>query len=122
MLAQPARQKWFLVTNPDAVLRRRQALSLIGRHADRVRVFEDLGGHPALMIKARNTPRLVLLADLSDEQINMELQAAWQREHDQADLFRDVLPEVANDDVFWSRSQSLLLSLKRLLHTLAFDR
>jgi hypothetical protein len=96
MPAQPGRRKWFIVTNPDGLVRRREALSLIGRHSDGVRVFEDL----------------------SDVQINMELPAAWHREHDQADLFRDALPEVANDEYY----PSLPRSLRRLLHTLAFDR
>jgi len=90
-------------------------MSLIGRHADRVRVFEDLGGHPALMIKDRYTLRLVLLTDLSDEQINMELPEAWQREHDQADLFRDALPEAANDE---HHVPSFFRSLERVLRRL----
>ena len=65
-----ARQKWFLVTNPDALVSRRDAVKMILRHAD-----------------------LALFSDLSDAQIEAELPEAWQREHYQADLFRDAGPE-----------------------------
>ena len=76
MLTRPVIQKWFLVRNPNALVSRRDAVNLILRHANKVRVFEDL----------------------SDARIDAELQKAWQREHDQVDMFRDVLPEPANDD------------------------
>ena len=75
MLIRSARQQWFLVRNPTALVGRRDAVNLIHRHADNLREFE-----------------------LSDAQIAKQLQSAWQREHDQADMFRDVLPESANDD------------------------
>jgi hypothetical protein len=92
------RQKRFRVSNPDADVSRLQAIKLIHRHADRVRVFEDLDGYPALMLTERSTRRLVLFADLSDEQITAELPFAWQREHDQADFFRDAHDKSANDE------------------------
>jgi hypothetical protein len=98
MPAHIPRQKCFLVTNPDALLKRRHAVNLIRRHADEVRVLEDLGGHWALMVADGNALRLVLFSDLSDAQIELELQEAWRRQHDQADLFRDIAPESA----FWN--------------------
>lgn len=98
MHAQAVRQKWFLVTDPDALLQRRDAVDLIRRHADEVRVFEDLGGHWALMVADGNALRLVLFSDLSDAQVELELQEAWRREHFQADLFRDAPLESANDE------------------------
>ncbi len=93
MITKPARQKWFPVANPGGLVKRRDAVNMILRHADPVRVFEDLGGHPALMVADGNALRLVLFSDLTDAQIESELQEAWRREHFQADLFRDALPE-----------------------------
>lgn len=92
------KQRWFLVKNPDALLLRRDAVSLIHRHADKVRVFEDLEGHPALLVAENHVRKLVLLAELSDAQIHDELPEAWRREHHQRDLFRDAPLGVANDE------------------------
>jgi hypothetical protein len=93
-----ARQKLFRVTNPDGLLSRRDAVNLIHRHADKVRDFES--------------------SELSDAQIEAELPKAWQREHDQADLFRDAPLEPANDEfhpksekAFWARKFELFRSI-----------
>ena len=97
MNAQHSGQKWFQCFGPDGLISRADAVNLIRKHAAKARIFEDLEGHPALMIAIRGTPRLVLLADLTDAQIRNELPTAWLREHQQADMFRDASSSVTND-------------------------
>lgn len=98
MNAQHSGQKWFQCFSPDGLITRDDAVNLIHKHAARARVFEDLEGHPALMIAIHGTRRLVLLAELTDAQIRHELPTAWLREHQQADMFRDAASSVANDE------------------------
>lgn len=97
MNAQYAGQKWFQCFGPDGLISRQDAVNLIRKHAAKARIFEDLEGHPALMIAAHGSRRLVLLTDLTDAQIRHELPTAWIREHQQADMFRDAAASVAND-------------------------
>lgn len=97
MNAQHSGQKWFQCFSPDGLISRADAVSLIRKHAARARIFEDLEGHPALMIAIHGSRRLVLLTDLTDAQIRHELPTAWLREHQQADMFRDAANSVAND-------------------------
>ena len=98
MNTQYARQKWFPCFSPDGLLARQDAVNLIHKHAAKARVFEDLGGHKALMVADKGAQRLVLFADLTDAQIRDELPTAWLREHQQADMFRDAAVRVANDE------------------------
>jgi hypothetical protein len=122
MPTRSATHRWFRVANPHGLLKRRDAVRLIQRHADAVRVFEDLRGYSALMVTDRNALRLVLFSDLTDAQIEAELQTAWQREHSQRDLFRDMRIEPANDDyhtaparVFWNGRCELLRNIRSWL-------
>jgi len=98
MNAQFSGQKWFQCFSPDGLISRADAVRMIHKHAARARIFEDLEGHPALMIAIHGSRRLVLLTDLTDAQIRHELPTAWLREHQQADMFRDAAGTVANDD------------------------
>jgi len=98
MNAQRSGQQWFQCFSPDGLITRQNAVELIRKHAAKARVFEDLEGHPALMIATQGSRRLVLLTDLTDAQIRHELPTAWLREHQQADMFRDAAASVANDD------------------------
>jgi hypothetical protein len=98
MNAQHSGQKWFQCFSPDGLISRADAVNLIRKHAARARIFEDLEGHPALMVAIHGTRRLVLLTDLTDAQIRHELPTAWLREHQQADMFRDAATSVANDE------------------------
>jgi hypothetical protein len=98
MNAQRYGQQWFQCFSPDGLIPRQAAVDLIRKHAARARIFEDLEGHPALMIATQGSRRLVLLTDLTDAQIRHELPTAWLREHQQADMFRDAAASVANDD------------------------
>src|SRR5262245_53516293 len=100
MNAQYAGQKWFQCFSPDGLISRQDAVSLIRKHAANARIFEDLEGHPALMIATQGSRRLVLLTDLTDAQIRHELPTAWLREHQQADMFRDAAGSVANDALY----------------------
>ena len=101
-----AGQKWFQCFSPDGLISRQDAVNLIHKHAAKARIFEDLEGHPALMIATQGSRRLVLLADLSDAQIRHELPTAWLREHQQADMFRDAAATVANDEHYRSERRS----------------
>jgi hypothetical protein len=98
MNTHQARQQWFMVKNPDALLSHPDAIDLIRRRADKVRVFEDLEGQSALLFASKHTRRFVLFSELTDAQINAELPEAWRREHHQQDLFRDATLAVANDE------------------------
>lgn len=98
MNAQRSSQQWFQCFSPDGLITRQNAVDLIRKHAAKARIFEDLEGHPALMIATQGSRRLVLLTDLTDSQIRHELPTAWLREHQQADMFRDAATSVANDD------------------------
>src|SRR5690349_9644617 len=98
MNAQRSGQQWFQCFSPDGLITRQNAVELIRKHAARARIFEDLEGHPALMIATHGSRRLVLLTDLTDAQIRHELPTAWLREHQQADMFRDAANSVANDE------------------------
>ena len=98
MNAQRSGQQWFQCFSPDGLIPRQAAVDLIRKHAAKARIFEDLEGHPALMIATHGSRRLVLLTDLTDAQIRHELPTAWLREHQQADMFRDAAASVANDD------------------------
>ena len=98
MNAQRSGQKWFQCFSPDGLITRDDAVHLIRKHAARARIFEDLEGHPALMIAIQGSRRLVLLTELTDAQIRHELPTAWLREHQQADMFRDAATSVANDE------------------------
>jgi len=103
MNAQRSGQQWFQCFSPDGLITRQNAVDLIRKHAAKARIFEDLEGHPALMIAAHGSRRLVLLTDLTDAQIRHELPTAWLREHQQADMFRDAASSVANDEFHSSR-------------------
>jgi hypothetical protein len=119
MNAQYAGQKWFQCFSPDGLISRQDAVNLIRKHAAKARVFEDLEGHPALMIAIHGTRRLVLLTDLSDAQIRHELPTAWLREHQQADMFRDATRSVANDEDYRQERRSRrLCSLRKMIMTL----
>jgi hypothetical protein len=98
MNAQRSGQQWFQCFSPDGLITRQNAVDLIRKHAARARIFEDLEGHPTLMIATQGSRRLVLLTDLTDAQIRHELPTAWLREHQQADMFRDAASSVANDE------------------------
>lgn len=100
MNTQYAGQKWFQCFSPDGLISRQDAVNLIHKHVAKARIFEDLEGHPALMIATSGSRRLVLLTDLSDAQIRNELPTAWLREHQQADMFRDAAASVANDEQY----------------------
>jgi len=97
MASPNTKKRRFIVSNPGAELSRFDAIQLIHRHAEWVRVFEDLSGHQALMVTDQQRRRLVLFTDLSDEQIHAELPEAWRREHAQADLFDNLPDEVGNN-------------------------
>jgi hypothetical protein len=121
MNTQPTRQKWFQCFSPDGLLTRQDAVNLIRKHAAKARVFEDLEGHPALMVGNNGGRRLVLLTDLSDAQIRHELPTAWLREHQQADMFRDATVKVANDEHYSGERPALMRAwdkLKALLRAL----
>jgi len=106
MNAQHSGQKWFQCFGPDGLISRADAVHLIHKHAAKARIFEDLEGHPALMIAIQGTRRLVLLTDLTDAQIRHELPTAWLREHQQADMFRDAATSVANDEHYRTERRS----------------
>ena len=113
MNAQRSGQQWFQCFSPDGLITRKNAVELIRKHAAKARIFEDLEGHPALMIAAHGSRRLVLLEDLTDAQIRHELPTAWLREHQQADMFRDAAASVANDDRHLMDSRSSRRTLKQ---------
>ena len=113
MNAQRSGQQWFQCFSPDGLITRANAVDLIRKHAAKARIFEDLEGHPALMIAAHGSRRLVLLEDLTDAQIRHELPTAWLREHQQADMFRDAAASVANDDQHSMDSRSSRRTLKQ---------
>jgi hypothetical protein len=100
MNAQRSGQQWFQCFSPDGLITRQDAVDLIRKHAAKARIFEDLEGHPALMIATHGSRRLVLLTDLTDAQIRHELPTAWLREHQQADMFRDAARSVTNDESY----------------------
>ena len=119
MNAQHSGQKWFQCFGPDGLISRAEAVQLIHKHAARARIFEDLEGHPALMIAIHGARRLVLLTDLTDAQIRHELPTAWLREHQQADMFRDAASSVANDEDYRTERRSKSrLTLKDLFISL----
>ena len=98
MNAQHSGQKWFQCFSPDGLISRADAVRLIRKHAAKARIFEDLEGHPALMIAIHGSRRLVLLTELTDAQIRHELPTAWLREHQQADMCRDAAALATNDE------------------------
>ena len=96
-MASQHKKRRFIVSNPGAELSRQEAIELIRRHSDGVRVLPGL------------------FADLSDEQIDAELPEAWRHEHAQADLFRDA-PDDAADNARDSRDGSHWIG--RIWHSL----